>query len=160
MKIAEKTVAAFHYTLTSDEGEVLDSSEGQDPLFYLHGAGNIVPGLEKALDGLEAGADFEVHIDFKDGYGAVNEELIHEVTKSQLQGTEELKVGMMFTAQNGEKVSHFTVMEIEGENVTVDGNHPMAGQNLNFKGKVDSVRQASEEELEHGHVHGTGGHQH
>ena len=82
------------------------------------------------------------------------------MTRDQLQGVEEIEVGMMFTAQNGDNVAHFTVSAIEGDTVTVDGNHPMAGRNLNFKGKVDSVRAASDEEIEHGHVHGQGGHQH
>ncbi|BCE02532.1 FKBP-type peptidyl-prolyl cis-trans isomerase [Marinicellulosiphila megalodicopiae] len=160
MKIANNSAVAFHYTLKNDEGEVVDTSEGQAPLAYLHGAANIVPGLENALEGLEAGAAFEVSIDAKDGYGDINPELIHSVTREQLQGVEDLEVGMMFTAQNGDQVAHFTVTEIEGDDITVDGNHPMAGRNLHFSGTVETVREATEEELAHKHIHGEGGHQH
>ena len=160
MKITNNSVAAFHYTLKNDEGEVVDTSEGQEPLTYLHGAMNIVPGLEQTLEGLEAGQEFEVSIEAKDGYGLVNPDLVHSVTRQQLQGAEELTIGMMFTAQNGDQVAHFTVTEINGDDITVDGNHPMAGKNLHFTGKVDSVRESTAEEQEHGHVHGEGGHQH
>ena len=160
MKITNNSVAAFHYTLKNDEGEVVDTSEGQEPLTYLHGAANIVPGLEQTLEGLEAGGAFEVSIDAKDGYGLINPDLVHSVTRQQLQGSEELTVGMMFTAENDGQVAHFTVTQIEGDDVTVDGNHPMAGRNLHFTGTVDSVRESTSEEVEHGHVHGEGGHQH
>ncbi|NRB81838.1 MAG: peptidylprolyl isomerase [Saccharospirillaceae bacterium] len=160
MKITNNSVAAFHYTLKNDDGEVVDTSEGQEPLTYLHGGANIVPGLEQTLEGLEAGEAFEVSIDAKDGYGLVNPDLVHSVTRQQLQGSEELTIGMMFTAENDGKVAHFTVIEIEGDDITVDGNHPMAGKNLHFTGTVATVRESTSEEVEHGHVHGEGGHKH
>jgi len=160
MKIVKDSVATFHYTLKDDSGEVIDTSEGQEPLAYLHGAGNIVPGLENTLEGLEAGEAFQVSIDSKDGYGDIDPNMIHSVKREQLQGIEELEVGMQFTSQNGEQVAHFTVTEIDGDDITVDGNHPMAGRNLHFEGKVDAVREATAEEIEHQHAHDTGGHQH
>jgi len=160
MQIAARTVATFHYTLTDDAGKVIDSSSGHDPLAYLHGAGNIVPGLEKALEGRQAGGKFDVVVSPEEGYGEPNEMLIQTVPREAFQGVDELEVGMAFQAQTPQGAISVVVSKIEDGQVTVDGNHPLAGQNLHFAIEVVEVRDASLEELTHGHVHGPGGHHH
>ncbi|HEX5755967.1 MAG TPA: peptidylprolyl isomerase [Arenimonas sp.] len=160
MQIAERTVASFHYTLTDDAGTVIDSSRGREPLVYLHGVGNIVPGLEKAMAGRSVGDSFDVVVSPEEGYGVPNEMLIQTVPRAAFQGVDELEVGMQFTAQTGQGALSVVVAKIEGDEVTVDGNHPLAGKNLNFAIEVTEVREASVEEVLHGHVHGAGGHHH
>lgn len=160
MQIAQNTVVAFHYTLTNDTGEVLDSSEGREPLTYLHGAGNIIPGLEKQLEGRAAGDKLQANVTPEEGYGELQPQLVQEVSRESFQGVESIEPGMQFQAQTDGGPLMVTVTKVEGDTVTVDGNHPLAGQPLNFDVEVAEVREASEEELEHGHVHGEGGHQH
>ncbi|MFC2990876.1 MULTISPECIES: FKBP-type peptidyl-prolyl cis-trans isomerase [Halomonas] len=160
MLIAQNSVVAFHYTLTNDTGEVLDSSEGREPLTYLHGAGNIIPGLEKELEGRQAGDKLSAVVEPGEGYGEKQEQLVQEVPRDAFQGVEGIEPGMQFQAQTQGGPLMVTVTSVEGDTVTVDGNHPLAGQILNFDVEIASVREASEEELEHGHVHGEGGHQH
>ncbi len=154
MNIGEKCVVAFHYKLTNSEGEQLDSSEGQDPLKYLHGASNIVPGLEKELEGKKAGDKLKVEVQPDEGYGQVNPQLVQKVPHSAFEGAPEIKAGMQFQAQGPDgQVQLITVSEVSGEEVTVDGNHPLAGQTLHFDVTIEEVREASKEELEHGHAH-------
>lgn len=160
MQIAKDLVASIEYTLTDDAGNVIDSSVGGEPLAYLHGAGNIIPGLENALEGKKAGESLKVSIAPQDGYGEKNDGLIQVVPKEMFQGVETVEVGMQFHAQTEYGMQVITVAAVEGNNITVDGNHPLAGQNLNFDVKVIDVRAASQEELDHGHVHGAGGHHH
>ncbi|MCE8032506.1 MAG: peptidylprolyl isomerase [Halomonas sp.] len=160
MQIAQNSVVAFHYTLTNDAGEVLDSSEGRQPLTYLHGAGNIIPGLEKQLEGREAGDKLNVTVAPEEGYGEVQPQLVQEVPRDAFQGVESVEPGMQFQAQTQGGPLMVTVTKVEGDTVTVDGNHPLAGQKLNFDVEIAEVREASQEEIEHGHVHGEGGHQH
>ncbi|ARS53664.1 FKBP-type peptidyl-prolyl cis-trans isomerase [Kushneria konosiri] len=160
MQIAENTVVAFHYTLKNDAGEVLDSSEGRDPLSYLHGSGNIIPGLEKELAGKSTGDTLQARVEPSEGYGEVQPSLVQEVPRDAFQGVEDIQPGMQFQAQTEGGPLLVTVTKLEGDTVTVDGNHPLAGETLNFDVSVESVREASAEELEHGHVHGEGGHQH
>lgn len=160
MQIAERTVASFHYTLTDDSGNVIDSSQGREPLVYLHGVGNIVPGLEKAMVGKQVGDAFNVVVSPEEGYGVPNEMLIQTVPRAAFQGVDSLEVGMQFTAQTGQGALSVVIAKIEGDEVTVDGNHPLAGQNLNFAIDITDVREASVEEVLHGHVHGAGGHHH
>lgn len=160
MQIAPNSVVAFHYTLTNDAGEVMDSSEGRDPLTYLHGAGNIIPGLEKEMVGRQAGDAFKVRVEAGEGYGEKQPQLVQEVPREAFQGVENVEAGMQFQAQTEGGPLLVTVVKAEGDTVTVDGNHPLAGQALNFDVKVDSVREANADELEHGHVHGEGGVQH
>lgn len=160
MQIAERCVALFHYTLKNDAGEVIDSSEGRDPLGYLHGAGNIVPGLEKAMEGKQAGDSFEVTVAPEEGYGARNEQLVQAVPRSMFQGVEDIQPGMRFQAESNQGPVSVIVTEVSEEEVTVDGNHALAGENLNFSIEVTDVREATQEELDHGHPHGPGGHQH
>ena len=160
MQIAENTVASFHYTLTNDAGEVLDTSRGRDPLVYLHGAGNIVPGLEEAMAGHKAGDSFKVDVAPEDGYGNHHEGLVQDVPRAAFQGVDEIEPGMSFQANTPQGVHSVTVTKVTSDTITVDGNHPLAGQTLHFDVEVTAVRAASAEELQHGHVHGPGGHHH
>ena len=160
MQIAERTVASFNYTLTNAAGEIIDTSEGRSPLAYLHGAGNIVPGLENALTGRSVGDKFDVAVAPEEGYGPRHEQLIQLVPREAFHGVDTLEPGMQFEAQGGQGPMLVTVTKVDADNVTVDGNHPLAGETLHFAIEVAAVRAASEEELEHGHVHGAGGHHH
>jgi FKBP-type peptidyl-prolyl cis-trans isomerase SlyD len=160
MQIAENTVASFHYTLTNDAGEVLDSSRGREPLLYLHGAGNIVPGLEQAMEGRSAGDTFKVDVAPEQGYGKRHDGLIQKVPREAFQGVDTLEVGMQFQASGPQGAMSVTITAVDGDQVTVDGNHPLAGETLHFDIEVAAVRAASAEEMAHGHVHGEGGHQH
>jgi FKBP-type peptidyl-prolyl cis-trans isomerase SlyD len=160
MQIAERTVASFNYTLTNDAGEVIDTSEGRAPLAYLHGAGNIVPGLEKEMTGRSPGDRFDVVVTPEEGYGTPNPMLIQTVPREAFQGVDTIEVGMAFQAQTPQGPLSVVVSKVDADNVTVDGNHPLAGQTLHFAIEVTDVRDASLEELAHGHVHGPGGHHH
>ena len=161
MTIKENSAVSFHYTLTDDDGQQLDSSAGKEPLAYLHGAGNIIPGLESALEGKSVGDAMVVDVIAAEGYGEIQKELIQEVPRASFQGVDEIEVGMQFEAQTGEGGTvPVTVVAVTDEIVTVDGNHPLAGKNLYFDVSIEDVRDASVEELEHGHVHGPGGHNH
>lgn len=160
MQIAQNSVVAFHYTLTNDAGDVVDSSEGREPLVYLHGAGNIIPGLEKQLEGHKAGDSLQVRVEAADAYGERNQQLVQQVPLAAFQGVENVEPGMTFQAETEQGPLTVTVVSVEGDMVTVDGNGPLAGQALNFDVAIDSVREATEEELAHGHVHGAGGAHH
>jgi FKBP-type peptidyl-prolyl cis-trans isomerase SlyD len=160
MLIAQDKVVLIHYTLTNDAGKVIDSSSGGEPLAYLHGQGNIISGLEKALDGRRAGDKLNVRVEPADGYGVRDDELVQQVPRRQFGGAN-LKPGMQFHAQSPQGHARVvTVTRVVGDMVTVDGNHPLAGEVLNFDVEVAEVRDATQEELEHGHVHGPGGHHH
>ena len=161
MSIKDNSAVSFHYSLTEDEGQQLDSSAGKEPLAYLHGAGNIIPGLENALTGKAVGDSMTVAVSAAEGYGEVQQELIQDVPRTSFQGVEQIEVGMQFEAQTGQGGTvPVTVTAVTDETVTVDGNHPLAGKNLNFDVSIEAVRDATAEELEHGHVHGPGGHEH
>ena len=159
-KIGEGKVASFHYTLKNDAGEVLDSSSGRDPLAYLHGAGNIVPGLEKELAGKQAGESFQVRVPPEEGYG-VRQGGAQPVERAAFPPGVNLQRGMMFRAQtpDGDVVSLW-VDRVEETVVWVDENHPLAGVALNFAIEIVEIRDATESELEHGHPHGPHGHDH
>lgn len=158
MKIQNNSAVSFHYTLTDDDGIRIDSSEGQEPLGYLHGAGNIIPGLEKALEGKTIGDSLTVAVTAAEGYGEVQKELIQEVPKEAFQGIDTIEVGMQFEAQTGQGGTvPVTVIDVTDDLVTVDGNHPLAGKNLNFDVSIEDVREATEEELANGHVNGLAG---
>jgi FKBP-type peptidyl-prolyl cis-trans isomerase SlyD len=160
MHIATQTAASFHYTLKNSAGEVLDSSAGGEPLFYLHGAGNIVPGLERQMLGKSVGDKFRATVQPEDGYGVPNPAMLRVVPKSAFPADVELEVGMQFGTQTPQGPMAIVVKSIDAESVTVDGNHPLAGVTLHFDVEVIEVREASAEELAHGHVHGPGGHHH
>jgi FKBP-type peptidyl-prolyl cis-trans isomerase SlyD len=160
MSIAQDSAVAFHYTLKDDEGKVIDSSSGGEPLSYLHGHGNIVPGLERELTGKNVGDKLNVKVAPADGYGEFNKDLIQKVPRRALKGIKNLNVGMRLHAQTEHGPQAVTVTQIQSDMVTLDGNHPLAGQNLNFDIEITDVRPATEEELSHGHVHGPGDHHH
>ena len=158
--IADQKVVSLNFTVKDGEGQIIDSSEGKQPLVYLHGQNNIIPGLEAALAGKAVGDEYDVTIQPEDAYGEYNEEILQVVPRSAFQGVETVEPGMVFTAQGQNGPVRLTVAKVEGEEVTVDPNHPLAGKTLNFTGSVLDVRDATEEELAHGHVHGPGGHHH
>ena len=153
--IANDLVVSFHYTLTNAEGETLDKSQGE-PLAYLHGAGNIIPGLEKALEGKTVGEKFTVNVPAAEGYGEYNPDLVQEVPTQMFQGVDNIQAGMQFQAQTDDGVQIVTVKAVEGDNVIVDANFPLAGQDLTFEVEIVEIREASQEELDHGHVHAHG----
>ncbi|WP_027849739.1 FKBP-type peptidyl-prolyl cis-trans isomerase [Marinospirillum minutulum] len=153
MQVAANKVVAIHYTLTNGEGQVLDSSQGGNPLFYLHGHNNIIPGLEKQLEGCSVGDDFEVAVEPAEGYGERDDNLKQQVPREAFQGVESIEPGMQFQTEGPGGAMVVTVTEVEEATVTIDANHPLAGVALNFKGSVESVRDAREEEVEHGHPH-------
>lgn len=157
--IANDLVVLFNYKLTNAEGETLDQSQGE-PLAYLQGAGNIIPGLEKAMLGKAVGDKFTVTIPAAEAYGEYNTDLVQEVPKQMFQGVENIEAGMQFQAQTDDGVQIVTVKAVEGENVIVDANFPLAGQDLTFDVEIVEIREATQEELDHGHVHGAGGHHH
>jgi FKBP-type peptidyl-prolyl cis-trans isomerase SlyD len=160
MPITQDSVVTLHYTLKDDEGKVLDSSSSGEPLAYLHGHGNLVPGLERELAGKNPGDKFNVKISPADGYGELNKELVQKVPRRALKGIKNPSVGMRLHAQTAEGPQAVTITHIQGDMVTLDGNHPLAGMNLNFDIEVTDIRAATQEELEHGHVHGPGDHHH
>ncbi|KQB53159.1 peptidylprolyl isomerase [Pseudomonas endophytica] len=161
MTIAANKAVSIEYTLTNDAGEVIDSSAGGAPLVYLQGAGNIIPGLEKALEGKAVGDELKVTVEPQDAYGEYSAELVSTLSSSMFEGVDQLEVGMQFHASAPDgQMQIVTIRDLDGDDVTVDGNHPLAGQRLTFEVKVVDVRDASEEEVAHGHVHGEGGHQH
>jgi FKBP-type peptidyl-prolyl cis-trans isomerase SlyD len=159
MKIKKNSVVAITYTLKNDEGVVLDSSVGKESLYYLHGNGNLVIGLENELEDKAKGDKFSVSIPAEKGYGNPDAKLVQQVPLSAF-GTNKVEVGMQFHAEGQHGQVVVTVTDITGDQVTVDGNHPLAGSTLHFDVVVDEVREATAEEIAHGHVHGPGGHHH
>ncbi|MEX0799246.1 MAG: peptidylprolyl isomerase [Bacteriovoracaceae bacterium] len=153
-------VMGFNYTLKDKEGNVIDSSEGQTPLLFLVGSGQIIPGLEKEIVDLNIGDKKNIEVKAQDAYGEVIDDLKITVKKSQFPDGNEVKVGDQFQVNNEPNAPVFTVMDIQDEDVKIDGNHPMAGKDLMFDIEVTEKRAATEEEKAHGHAHGEGGHQH
>ncbi len=160
MQIAKNTVVSIDYTLTDDSGEVLDTSKGAEPLVYMQGVGNLIPGLEKALEGKQAGDQFKVSIPPEEAYGLRDEENMEDVPLSAFQGDEELEVGMQVEVQHDHGAHIMTVAAIDEDTITLDANHPLAGETLHFDVSVVSVREATAEEMQHGHAHGGDGHHH
>lgn len=160
MQIKKHTVAAIQYTLKDDSGEVIDSSSGGEPLTYVHGVGGLIPGLEAELEGKRAGDALKVRIAPAQGYGERDENLVARVPRSQMPSGAPLEVGMQFQARGPEGAQVVTLVRLEDDAVWLDANHPLAGMHLNFEVSVVSVRAAAPEEIEHGHVHGEGGHHH
>jgi len=158
MQVADNMAVSIHYTLTNDDGEVLDTSIGDEPLVYLHGVGNIIPGLENALHGKVAGDKFNVHIAPEDAYGELMEEMIQVISRDMFEGIDNIEVGMQFNADVSSGSGVVTVVNIEDDDITIDGNHPLAGLALTFDVEVIDVRAATEEETTHGHIHGAGCH--
>jgi len=150
MQIANNSVVAIEYVLTGDDGEVIDTSEGREPLVYLHGHNNIIPGLEQGLEGREAGAELSVQVPPAEGYGEYKDQLVQDVPKEAFAGQEKVEPGMSFRAESKGGPMTVLVREVGDETVTIDGNHMLAGKVLNFAVAVKSVRAATEEELEQG----------
>lgn len=161
MQISNNTAVSIHYTLTNDAGEVIDSSiQSGEPLVYLHGQSNIISGLERALHGRKIGDKFTAHIPASEAYGHVFDDRVQVISREMFDGIDNIEVGMQFHADVSEGPGIVTVVAIDGDNITIDGNHPLAGMPLTFEIEVTDVRPASEEEIEHGHIHGAGGHHH
>ena len=159
MPISGKQVVSIEYTLTDDEGRTLDSSQGRDPLSYLHGAGNIVPGLEQAIEGRDIGDELKVTVSPENGYGNYEAGLVRNVPVRKLPNGR-AQVGARLQLQTSAGPAVFTVKAVRGDYAQLDGNHPLAGKTLHFQVKVVDVREPTAEELQHGHVHGPGGHAH
>ena len=159
VNVTAQKVVSIEYTLTSDQGEVIDSSVGRDPLVYLHGANNIVPGLEKALENKSAGESIDVAVPPEEGYGLRDARLVRNTPMRKLPDGK-AQVGQRLRVQTEHGPRILTVTAIKGDYATLDANHPLAGKTLHFKVKVVDVRDATAQELEHGHVHGPDGHDH
>ena len=159
MQISKEKVVSIHYTLKDNEGNVLDSSIGREPLYYIQGIGNLIPGMEEGLEGRAKGDKLEIKVSPEKGYGTRDERLIQKVPRSAFGG-QEVRTGMQFQAGSGHGSQVVTVTEVGLDSITVDGNHPLAGVELNFSVEVMEVRNATGDELAHGHVHGPGGHHH
>ena len=161
MTIGQHKVVEFHYTVSdATTNEVLDSSKDSEPLTYLHGANNIIPGLEAELEGKSVGDEFEVTIAAADAYGEYSDDRVQVVPISAFEGVEKIEPGVMVAAQTEQGAIEMIITEVNGDQVTVDANHPLAGRSLTFQVSVELIRDASAEEIDHGHVHGPGGHHH
>jgi FKBP-type peptidyl-prolyl cis-trans isomerase SlyD len=156
MIITTNSAVYMHYTLRNAEGEVLDSSADSQPLAYIHGIGFLIPGLEKHMEGKQKGDRFQVSVEPAEGYGEHNEEMVLKAPRANFQG-DHLEVGMEVELDLGEESAVALVTEISGDDVTLDLNHPLAGEQLFFDIEVVNVREASADELDHGHIHGPGG---
>ena len=161
MKIQDKTVVACNFKLYDQDNNLIDSSDNEGPLMYLHGMGELLPGLEVALSGHEVGDKFEVPLSADDAFGDVDERLIDVVPRSSFPGIDVIEVGMRFeTEMEDGSVVLVRVIDVDDKTVTVDGNHELAGRDIRFELEVIEVRQATETELQHGHAHGADGHCH
>jgi FKBP-type peptidyl-prolyl cis-trans isomerase SlyD len=160
MQIGKDKVVSIDYTLTNAQGEVLDSSKGREALPYLHGASNIIPGLESALEGKSAGDQIRVTVQPDQAYGQLDPALVQGVPRDKFQGMTNIQPGMQFTAQTSHGRRIVTVAKVDEKEITIDANHPLAGVTLTFDVTVKDVREATPEELQHGHAHGAGGHHH
>ena len=159
--IAEKDkVVTFHYTLTNAAGKEMESSRESDPMSYLHGANNIISGLEKAMEGHAIKDKFSATLEPEEAYGVRNEKNVQRVPLKRLKGIGKISVGQVLNLKTTNGQVQVTVLKVGRFNVDVDGNHPLAGVQLTFDVEITEIREASEEETKHGHVHGPGGHQH
>ena len=159
MKVKKNSVVTMNYSLKSDAGDLIDDSR-EAPLQFIFGIGQIIPGLETALLDKEAGAQFKVRIEPENGYGPRRKDMVYEVPKTQMSEIPDVAVGMQLELANGEDRMVVTVTEVTDNTVTIDGNHPLAGEHLNFDVEIIEIRDATAEEISHGHVHGEHGHQH
>ncbi|MCK5830230.1 MAG: peptidylprolyl isomerase [Methylococcales bacterium] len=156
MQITQNMAVSIHYTLTNDAGDQLDNSRGDEPMVYLHGSGQIINGLEDALLGKSIGDKFNVIIDPINAYGERKDDMLQIVPIKMFEGMDKIEEGMQFHAEASHGVNVVTVTKVDGEEVTIDGNHPLAGQELTFDVEVMDIRPATEDELSHNHVHGEG----
>jgi FKBP-type peptidyl-prolyl cis-trans isomerase SlyD len=158
MQVADNMAVSIHYTLTNDDGEVLDSSIGDEALVFLQGSGNIISGLENVMVGKVVGDKFNVRIAPEDAYGELMEDMIQVISRDMFEGIDDIEVGMQFHADVSSGSGIVTVVSIDDDNITIDGNHPLAGLALTFDVEVIDVRPATKEETAHGHIHGAGCH--
>jgi FKBP-type peptidyl-prolyl cis-trans isomerase SlyD len=156
MQITDKLAVSIHYILTNAAGEQLDSSRDEEPMVYLHGFGQIIPGLENALAGKVVGDKFVVTVPPADAYGERREDMLQVVPMTMFDDVGKVEEGMQFHADASQGVSVVTVAKVDGDDVTIDGNHPLAGEELTFDVEVMDIRPATEDELEHKHIHGEG----
>jgi len=152
MQASADTIVKIDYTLTSNDGDVIDSSEGREPLAYLHGHGNIIPGLEKALEGKTEGEELTVQVEPEEAYGVHRPELVQQVSIEAFAGIDKVEPGMRFNADSAQGPLVVKVTNIDGDQVTIDANHELAGKQLNFAVSVREIRAASEDELETGQI--------
>jgi FKBP-type peptidyl-prolyl cis-trans isomerase SlyD len=157
MTIQDKKVVSFHYTLTNQDGEQMETTRDKEPMTYLHGAQNIIPGLEKAMAGRSVGDEFQVTLEPADAYGEKKEANIQRISSKHFRFPKKLKPGQIVGLQTRKGPVQVTIVKVGRFNVDVDSNHPLAGQALTFDVEVSSVRDATEEEISHSHVHGPGG---
>ena len=157
MKISEKKVAVIHYAVSDSDGTLIDSSYDHAPLSIIHGTGYLIVGLEEALKGRQAGDKFEVNVPADSAYGARNDSFVQEVPKEMFGNIEDLEVGTQLRAETDYGEQTVIVVAMTDNTITVDGNHPLAGMDLSFDVEILEVRDATEDELKHGHVHGEGG---
>ncbi|WP_286235627.1 FKBP-type peptidyl-prolyl cis-trans isomerase [Thalassotalea sediminis] len=160
MNISDNKVVQFHYTLKDDQGQEIESSNGSDPLAYLHGHKNMIVGVEKALTDKKVGDKFSVTVEPADGYGERDENAVQRVPAKHLQGAKKWRPGMQAVVQTEQGARQVTVIKAGRFMVDVDVNHPLAGKTITFDIEVIDVREATEDEISHGHAHGVGGHQH
>ena len=156
MKIENNKVVTFDYTLKNDAGEVIDTSEGAEPMLYLHGADNIVEGLEDAMVGAKVGDNLQVRVEPGKGYGIYDEGLVQTVPREMFEGVEQIEVGMTFQAETDTGIQVVSVSAIDDAHITVNGNHPLANETLHFDVTITDIRDATDDEKEHGHVHTEG----
>ena len=159
MSIADNQVVQFHYTLRHGE-ELIETSAGKDAAAYLHGHGNVIPGLEKAMEGKEVGDEFEVTVACADAYGERHEDRQQQVPVKHLQGAKRWKAGMVAMVKTDKGMRQVTVVKVGLKHATVDLNHPLSGKDLTFNIQIVDSREATNDEIAHGHAHGVGGHHH
>ncbi len=160
MQVTKNKVVAIDYCLKDDDGQVVDTSEGAQPLQYLHGVGEIIPGLERELEGKNSGDQFQVTIQPSDAYGSRNPELIQRIARENFEDPDNLELGMVFQTEDEDGGMVFAISEIDGDEVVVDANHMLAGMTLHFDVTVRDIRDATEEEIEHQHAHYPGDEHH
>ena len=161
MQIGKEKVVTIEYTLKNDSGAVLESTEGHEPMKYIHGVNPLIPKLEQALEGKSSGESFEVQIGHADAFGVRDEQNVATIPRDRLPEDAPVEVGNQFQTQDAQgNPMMLIVTKVTESEVTLDGNHPYAGVDLHFSVSVKEVREATPEEIDHGHVHGPGGHQH
>lgn len=160
MKIEKNSVASLAYQVRTKDGVLVDEATAAAPLEYLHGTGNLIKGLEDALTGRQVGDKFDIDVEASKAYGDYNDNLVQRVPRDVFVGVDDLEVGMRFLADTDQGQVPVEITGIDGDSVTVDGNHMLAGQNLSFNVEVIGIRKATKEEIAHGHIHGENGHEH
>jgi len=159
MIISKNSAVYFQYSLSDETGDIIDASPENEPMAYLQGHNSIIPGLEREMEGKKSGDVMVVTVEPKEAYGERKEEMVQQIPRESFKA-EDIKIGMRFEATTPNGAVSVVVADLTDETVTVDGNHPLAGKKLTFDVRISDVREATKEELTHGHIHGPGGHQH